>query len=126
VLAVLASVVGFCHVAVGFANHDLIQLVGPLLGEPYTSRQATYDLRRLIRTRLIVTIPHTRRYQLTVVGRRVAVLFTKTYRRVLAPGLGVLDPRLPEVVARRSPLAVAWHRFESALDDFIGGRLLAA
>jgi hypothetical protein len=56
----------------------------------------------------------------------VAVLFTKTYGRVLAPGLGALDPRLPETVTRRSPLAVAWHRFESALDDFIEGNLVAA
>jgi hypothetical protein len=85
-----------------------------------------WNLRRLIRKQLIVKIPHTRRYQLTVVGRRVAVLFTKTYGRVLAPGLGILDPRLPDVVTRRSPLAVAWHRFESALDQFIGRNLIAA
>jgi hypothetical protein len=54
-----------------------------------------------------------------VIGRRVTVLFTKTYGRMLAPDFGILDPRLPDVVTRRSPLAVAWHRFESALDDFI-------
>ena len=125
-MAVLGSLVGFCHVTVGFTNRDLMQLVGALLREPYTSRQATYDLRRLIRKGLIVKIPHTRRYQLTTLGPRVAVLFTKTYGRVLAPGLGVLDPRLPEALAGRSPLAVAWHRFESALDDFIEGNLVAA
>jgi hypothetical protein len=126
VMAVLGSLVGFCHIAVGFANRDLISLVRALLRQPYTARQATYDLRRLIRKGLIVKIPHTRRYQLTTTGRRVAVLFTKTYGRVLAPGLGALDPRLPEEVAGRSPLAVAWHRFESALDDFIEGNLVAA
>jgi hypothetical protein len=126
VMAVLGSLVGFCHVAVGFANRDLIPLVGALSRQPYTARQATYDLRRLIRKGLIVKIPHTRRYQLTTIGRRVAVLFTKTYGRVLAPGLGALDPRLPEAVAGRSPLAVAWRRFESALDDFIEGNLVAA
>jgi hypothetical protein len=87
---------------------------------------AFQSCRRLIRKGLIVKIPHTRRYQLTTIGRRVAVLFTKTYGRVLAPGLGVLDPRLPEGVARRSALAVAWHRFESALDDFIDANLVAA
>jgi hypothetical protein len=125
-MAVLSTLVGFCHVAVGFTNRELVELVRALLCAPYTSRQATYDLRRLIRKRLIVKIPHTRRYQLTVVGRRVAVLFTKTYGRVLAPGLGILDPRLPETVTRRSPLAVAWHRLESALDEFIGGNLVAA
>jgi len=69
-------------------------------------------------------LPHTRRYQLMTIGRRLAVLFTETYGRVLAPGLGVLDPRLPDAVAGRSPLAVAWHRFESALDDFIKGSLV--
>jgi hypothetical protein len=126
VMGVLGALVGFCHVAAGFTNRELVELVGAQLGEPYTSRQATYDLRRLIRKRLIVKIPHTRRYQLTPVGRRVAVLFTKTYGRVLAPGLGVLDPRLPEDVTRRSPLAVAWHRFESALNDFIAANLVAA
>jgi hypothetical protein len=118
--------VGFCHVSVGFTNRDLIPLVAALLRASYTSRQATYDLRRLIRKELIVKIPHTRRYQLTVIGRRVAVLFTKTYGRVLAPGLGALDPRLPEAVAGRSPLTVAWNRFESTLNDFIEGNLVAA
>jgi hypothetical protein len=126
VMAVLGTLVGFCHVAVGFTNRDLTQLVGALLRDSYTSRQATYDLRRLIRKELIVKIPHTRRYQLTVVGRRVAVLFTKTYGRVLAPGLGALDPRLPEAVAGRSPLTAAWNRFESTLKDFIEGNMVAA
>jgi hypothetical protein len=32
------------------------------------------------------------------------VLFTKTYGRVLARGLSVLDPRLPEDLTARSPL----------------------
>ena len=126
VMAVLGSLVGFCHVSVGFTNRDLIPLVAALLRASYTSRQATYDLRRLIRKELIVKIPHTRRYQLTVIGRRVAVLFTKTYGRVLAPGLGALDPRLPEAIAGRSPLTVAWNRFESTLNDFIEGNLVAA
>jgi hypothetical protein len=40
--------------------------------------------------------------------------------------LGILDPRLPEALKSRSPLAVTWHRFESALDDFIDGQLVAA
>jgi hypothetical protein len=56
----------------------------------------------------------------------VAVLFTKTYSRVLAPGLGAVDPRLAEAVAGRSPLTLAWKQFESALNDFIEGNLVAA
>ena len=79
-----------------------------LLDQPYTSRQATYDLRRLRRKGLIERQPHSHRYQLTARGRRVAVLFTKTYGRVLAPGLTAFDPALPADLAKRSPLATAW------------------
>ena len=77
--------------------------VGRPAGPPYTSRQATYDLRRLKRKGLIVRLPHTHRYQLTPLGRRVAVLFTKIYGRVLAPGLVVLDPHLPLRPGRPKP-----------------------
>ena len=126
VMAILASLVSFCHLVAGFTNRQLVERVGSFMQQPYRRRQATYDLRRLKRKGLISRIPHAHRYQLTSLGRRVAVLFTKTYGRVLAPGLGALDPRLPEALTRRSPLAMAWHRFESALDDFIEGNLVAA
>ena len=97
-----------------------------LLQSPYSSRQATYDLRRLKRKGLIAKIAGTNRYQLTSLGRRVAVLFTKTYGRVLAPGLSALDPRLPEDVKARSGLSTAWRCFEKALDDFMETELIAA
>jgi hypothetical protein len=58
-------------------------------------------------------------------GRQVAVLFTKTYGRVLPRGMTMLDPSLapamldpslaPEI-RKRSPLAVvAWNHFDQAL-----------
>jgi hypothetical protein len=53
------------------------------------------------------------------------VFFTKTYGRVLAPGLSVLDPRLPEDVSARSSLSTAWRGFERNLDDFIQVNLVA-
>ena len=89
-----------------------------LLDAPYSTRQATYDLRRLKRKGLILNIAHSHRYQLTDLGRRVAVLFTKTYGRILAPGLIVLDPKLPDSLKQRSPLATAWQQLNVALDDF--------
>ncbi len=58
-------------------------------------------------------------------GRRVAVLFTKTYGRVLAPGLSAFDPRLPEDVAARSAVGTAWRCFDRALEDFIQAQLVA-
>ena len=48
------------------------------------------------------------------------------YGRVLAPGLGALDPRLPEEFTARSSLAVAWRGFEKALDDYMEVKLIAA
>jgi hypothetical protein len=56
----------------------------------------------------------------------VAVLFTKTYGRVLAPGLSALDPCLPQDVVGRSALTKAWRTFEQILDDYIQGQLIAA
>lgn len=63
--------------------------------------------------------PGTQRYQLAGLSRRVAVLFTKTYGRVLAPGLSALDPRLPVDVSARSSLSTACRGFEKALDDYL-------
>jgi hypothetical protein len=126
VMALMAAIVGFTHLAAGFANPQLTELVATLLDAPYTSRQATYDLRRLRRKGIIASIPHSHRYQLTPHGRRVAVLFTKTYGRVLAPGLVQLDLRLPAHVAQRSPLAQSWRGFDHALDDYITHQLTAA
>jgi hypothetical protein len=126
VMAVLASLVGFCHLVEGFTNRQLVARTASLLDQAYTTRQATYDLRRLKRKGLILKISHSHRYQLTDLGRRVAVLFTKTYGRVLAPGLIVLDPQLPASLKRRSPLATAWQQLNSALEDFASRQLLAA
>src|SRR6266487_4135026 len=58
----------------GFSNHELVLLVASLWDQPYSSRQATYDLRRLRRKGLITRVPGSHCYQLTRLGRRVAVL----------------------------------------------------
>ena len=126
VMAILAALVGFCYLIRGFTNRQLVERVGALLQSPYTCRQATYDLRRLKRKELIAKVAHTNRYQLTNLGRRVAVLFTKTYGRILAPGLSALDPYLPEEVTAGSSLSTAWHCFEKALDDFMQAEMVAA
>src|SRR5213592_2911109 len=126
VMAILASLVSFCHLVAGFTNRQLVERVGSFMQQPYRRRQATYDLRRLKRKGLTSRIPHAHRYQLTSLGRRVAVLFTKTYGRTLAPGLTMLDLRLPDEVSRRSSLAIAWRQFEQALEVYIDRRLIAA
>jgi hypothetical protein len=126
VMAILAALVGFCFLIRGFTNRQLVDRVRGLLQSPYTSRQATYDLRRLRRKGLIAKIAGTQRYQLASLGRRVAVLFTKTYGRVLAPGLSLLDPRLLDDVGARSCLNRAWQGLERNLDEFIQANLVGA
>ena len=56
----------------------------------------------------------------------MAGLSTKTYGRVLAPGLILLDPKLPDHLKQRNPLATAWRQLDGALDDFTKRQLLAA
>lgn len=62
VMAALTAIVGFGHLIYGFDNKALTELTGTLLDIPYTSRHATYDLRRLRRKRVIERIEHTYRY----------------------------------------------------------------
>lgn len=76
----------------------------------------------LRRQGVITRLPGTFRYQLTPVGRTVAMLFTKAYGRVLPPGLSVCDAKLPANVASRSPcssLATPWRHLDRELDNFI-------
>ena len=126
VMALLATLVHFSHLLAGFTNRQLVELVASLWDQPYSSRQATYDLRRLRRKGLITRLPRSQRYHLTAFGRRVAVLFTKAHGRVLAPGLALLDPVIPAGLAQRSPLASAWRHLDLALNDFVDRQLLAA
>ena len=126
VMALLTAIIGFTHVLAGFDNPSLVRAVTALLGRSYTSRQATYDLRRLKRKGLIVRLPGHHRYQLTPLGRRVAVLFTKVYGRVLAPGLAELDQRFPTDLVHRSDLARAWRQLDRSLNQFTNAALTAA
>lgn len=126
VMALLAALVGFTHVIAGFTNATLTQLMASLLDDGYTSRQATYDLRRLRRKQLIERLPGTHRYQLTPLGRQIAVLFTKAHGRLLAPAMATLDLRLPDDLSRRSPLATAWRQLERTLDQYLTAALAAA
>jgi hypothetical protein len=126
VMALMAAIVGFCHLLTGFDNRTLVRLMCDLLNADYTSKQATYDLRRLRRNDLIQRLAHTHRYQLTPLGRQVAVLFTKAHNRVLGPGLTAFDTSIPDHLAKRSPLATAWRNLNRELDRFITTGLTTA
>jgi len=125
VMALLACLCHYGHLFNGLTNRSLRELVAGLI-PGYSTRQATYDLRRVRRKGLIHRIPHSQRYELTDEGRRIAVFFTKTYTRIVNPALAELDPHLPDHIAARSPLARAWQAFEHALDQKIQQAAIAA
>lgn len=107
VMALMAAITGFCHLITGFDNPALAHRMRCLLDEhPAHPRQPP----------LSAHPP----------GRAVAVLFTKTYGRVLGPGLAALDPCLPADLAQRSPLGLAWKDLTKQLDRFIDRGLATA
>ncbi len=125
VQALMSVLVVFRLLPDGFSNKDLRTHLAPLLGldlQIMTAGRMTYDLRRLRLHGVIERIPHTHRYQVTPFGLRVAMLFTRTYARVLRPGLAlVLDP-----LAMETPLGRQLERLDTALDTFIAQSGLAA
>lgn len=125
-MAVFATLVSFICLIEGFDNRRLVDQVSALLNVPYATRQATYDLRRLKRKGIILKIPGKRKYKITPFGRGCAVLFLKTYGRVLTPGLTALDLSLPDNISRRCPLAMVWRKFDRTLDQFVENQLIAA
>ena len=77
----------------GFSNRDLREYLAGLLGRPpetMTQGRMTYDLRRLRLHGLIKRIPRTHRYCVTPFGFRIALFYTRTYARILRPGLAEL------------------------------------
>jgi hypothetical protein len=123
--ALLSVLVVFRFLPVEFSNKDLRTHLAPLLGldpSAMTAGRMTYDLRRLRLHRIIERIPHTNRYQVTPFGLRVAMLFTRTYARVLRPGLTLaLDP-----LAIETPLRRQLQKLGTVLDGFITNSGLAA
>ncbi len=118
VMVLLACLCSFQHLIAGLTNRTLRELITGII-PGYSRSQMTYDLRRLRRKGLIRRIPKSQRYELTELGRMIAVFFTKTYVRILTPSLGELDPTLPDEIADNHPLARAWRAYENALDQRI-------
>jgi len=107
----------------GFSNHDLRARLEPLRGRRTTSGSVTYDLRRLRLRGLIRRIPHTHRYQVTEPGLRYALFFTRSYDRLLRPGLAVV---LPDQVATNSTLRASFRQLELAMTSWAEQAKLAS
>ncbi len=127
VMAALAALCLFLPAPDGFTNRMLRDRVAALHDpgpKPYCAARMTYDLRRLRLKGLIHRLPAKNRYVLTPLGRRVALFFSKTYARILRPGLARLDPHLPLNPA--DPLANAWRYLDAAVDRLVTEAKIAA
>jgi hypothetical protein len=92
VVALFGALADFRWAAGDIRSGPLRELVAHHLGAPYGSRQMAYDLRRLVRKGLIERIPHSFRYRLTELGRRLVLFCAKLYSRIIGRGLSRLDP----------------------------------
>jgi hypothetical protein len=103
----------------GFANHELREHLAPLLGEApsaLTQGRMTYQLRRLRLHGLIVRRPGSHRYDVTSSGLRIALFFTRSYARIVRPGLTEL---CGPASAADTLLRQAADRFEAAMNHYV-------
>lgn len=126
VQALFSALLVFRLLARGFSNRDLRDCWAPLLGkspDDMTAGQMTYHLRRLRLHGLIERIAGTHRYRLTSQGGRTILFCSRTYNRLLRPGLAQI---VPEEALDDSVLRRGFDAFDEMLDDWIEKRRVPA
>jgi hypothetical protein len=112
----------------GFGNADLREPLAALLGIPLqdmTPGRMTYHLRRLRLHGLIERIPGSHRYIVTQEGFRLAMLYTRTYARILRPAItSTLPSRIPSAVS--PTLARRFSQLDQTVNSWIQHANLAA
>ena len=110
----------------GFSNAQLRRHFSELLGKPpdqITPGAMTYQLRRLRLHGLIQRIPKTHRYEVTDLGFRAGLFFSKVYSRILRPGVAFTQPH---VVATDSKLRRAFNAVNLEVQSWIENAKLSA
>ncbi len=124
VQALLAVLLMFCLLPEGFRNQQLRPLLAQYLGvqlDQIRAGRMSYELRRLRLRGLIQRIPKSHRYTMTTLGLKTALLYTRSYARVLRPGLSILlgsPPGHPDLRRRFESL-------ETDLTNFIERKMAA-
>jgi hypothetical protein len=119
VQALLSVLLMFRLTPRGFSNRDLRDHWAPLLGQAsvdMTTGQVGYQLRRLRLHGLIERIPGTHRYRLTRQGGRAALFCTRTYNRLLRPGLAQI---IPEEALDDSDLRRGFDQLDDEIERWI-------
>ena len=95
---------------------EIDALLGLKLDQLSTGR-VTYDLRRLRLHGLIERLPGTHRYRLTERGIQIATFWTRTYNRLLRPGLAQLADPACESPPLRRKLDALTHAIDQAVAE---------
>jgi hypothetical protein len=94
VMALMLVLCQFVSVIAGVRNRELREQMSALLGLPlqqYSSGQASYDLRRLVRKGLLCRALKSQRYYLTAYGWKLARLYARLDARVFRPALTAMN-----------------------------------
>jgi hypothetical protein len=127
VQALLAAIVTFRILPHGFSHADLKRTLAPLLGmatAEISAGRMTYDLRRLRLHGLIERIPKSHRYRVTDTGLRIALFVTRSYARIIRPGLTLATTI--NTVAPTSPLQKDFARLEHEINAWCDKARIAA
>jgi hypothetical protein len=123
--SLLQALILFRQIAEGFRAADLRHHLAALSGrDPQSISQGaiTYQLRRLRLHGLIERLPKSFRYRVTDRGLRVALFFTRTYNRLLRPGLAAA---LNGLGAATAPVKRALDALAAQIDAIINLAQLA-
>jgi hypothetical protein len=123
--ALLHALILFRQLPEGFRAADLRRHLADLSGRDAASISpgaVTYQLRRLRLHGLIERLPKSFRYRVTDGGLRSALFLTRTYNRLLRPGLAAA---LPALRAITSPLQRAFDTLTRQIDATIAQANLA-
>ena len=121
--ALLHALVLFRLLPNGFSNAVLRRHLQALAHHPVSANSMTYDLRRLRLHGFIERLPGTHRYRVTDRGLRLALFFTRTYARLLRPGIGLT---LPAAAKIDSSLRTAFEQLETEIAAWMTRAKLAA
>ena len=125
VQALLTVLVLFCLQPEGFRNRQLRPLLAQLLAIPQSQispGRMSCDRRRLRLHGVIQRIHKTHRYRPTTFGLKTALLYSRTYGRLLRRGLSELhDTRFTD----RSTLHTSFNQFQRSLDAFLAQTMAA-
>jgi hypothetical protein len=125
VQALWSALLVFPWLPTGFSNRNLRERFASLLGctvHGLTRGQITYQLRRLRLHGIIERIPQSHRYRVTDFGLRTALFCTRTYTRILRPGLA---QALPEIPCANSSLRHCFNKLQEEIHSCVNAARLA-